>query len=308
MTTARKPPPPLFGRPRAEVEAELGEREPVRCPLCHLEPKRFATDPQGFHLARCPGCGLEFQSPRPPFERLAEIVYAREYGDLADTAAEVTPEKRARYQRQLDRMERFLGRRGSLLEVGCGAGAFLRLAAERGWAIAGTDIQLSEGARQSGARLWAGRLKEINFGGQRFSTVRFHHALEHTENPLAELERARELLEPDGLLYVSVPNLAGLSPRLKSWQSRWRLKPRPWRHYAALHHLWYFTPESLNKLLERAGFRLRHWETPHVPKPGEAAWRAALYRRLFEKPRWGSILDVYAQPHRTANALRTRYA
>jgi len=294
MNPPGKPAPELFGRPRAEVEAALGEREPVRCPLCELEPVRFATDPQGFHLARCAGCRLEFQSPRPPLARLVEVVYGHEYGDLAEAAGELTAEKRAAFERQLDRLEEIAGGRGALLDVGCGAGAFLRAAAERGWQAAGTDVVLSAAARKTGARLWEGRLGEIDFGGARFRAVRFHHVLEHTEDPLAELVRARAVVEPGGALYVSVPNLAGLSPRLKSWQSRWGLKANRWRHYAALHHLWYFTPATLTRLIERAGFRVRHWETPVPVRAGRPGWMTALLRALLEGPRWGSILDVYA--------------
>ena len=294
MSTPGKHSDTLWDRPRAEVERALTEREPVRCPLCEREPEHFATDYQGFHLARCPGCGLEFQSPRPPFAKLAEWVYAREYGDLADPAGELTPEKQARFGRQLERIEALTGKRGALLDVGCGAGAFLRAAAARGWRVAGTDIVLSEGARSTGARLWPGRLGEIDFGGARFDAVRFHHVLEHTENPLAELARARALVAPGGALYVSVPNLGGVSPRLKSWQSRLGLKRKRWRHYAALHHLWYFTPATLARLAERAGFRVARWETPLPFRPGRPAWLAGLYRWALEGPRWGSILDVYA--------------
>ncbi len=292
----------LWGRPRAEVEKALAAREPVRCPLCEIEPIRFATDYQGFHLARCPRCGLEFQSPRPPFAKLAEWVYEREYGDLAEAAGELTPAKEAQFARQLERIETLLprqgsgqgGGRGSLLDVGCGAGAFLRAAAARGWQAAGTDIVLSESARATGARLWPGRLAEIDFGGARFEAARFHHVLEHTENPLSELQRVRHLLAPGGVLYVSVPNLGGASPRLKSWQSRLGLKRNRWRHYAALHHLWYFTPATLARLAERAGFAVRHWETPMPVRANRPAWLTALYRTLLEGPRWASILDLYA--------------
>lgn len=300
----------LWGRPRAEVEAALAAREPVRCPLCDVEPVRFATDFQGFHLARCPRCGLEFQSPRPPFAKLAEWVYEREYGDLAEAAGELTPEKQAQFARELERIEALRGRLprrgsprlrsgqagqgGSLLDVGCGAGAFLRAAAARGWQAAGTDIVLSASARASGARLWPGRLKEIDFGGARFDAVRFHQVLEHTENPLTELARARQLLAPGGVLYVSVPNLGGVSPRLKSWQSRLGLKRNRWRHYAALHHLWYFTPRTLARVVARAGFEVRRWETPMPVRAGRPAWLTALYRALLEGPRSASILDLYA--------------
>lgn len=288
-------PASLFGRPRAEVESALAEREPVRCPLCDCEPRPFARDPQGFQLARCPRCRLEFLSPRPILSLLAERVYARHYDDLADAAGRLTPEKKAHFARQLHRIEHFLGRRGTLLDVGCGAGAFLRYASERGWSAAGTDIQLSAAAQTSGARLWSGQLSAIDFGAERFDAVRFHHVLEHTQNPLTDLRCARRLLRPGGVLYLSVPNLAGLSPRLKSWQSRWGLKGRRWRHYAALHHLWFFTPETLRQMAERAGFTVLARETRLSPRPGRPAALTAFYRWLLEKPHWGSILDLYGR-------------
>jgi len=297
-----KPPPSLFGQPREVVEAELAEREPVRCPLCDTDPEPFAVDPQGFQLVRCPQCRLEFVSPRPTLALLAERVYARDYHhERADF--ELIPENRALFGRQLDRLEQFLPRRGTLLDVGCGGGAFLRAAQQRGWEAAGTDIELEPAAQSSGARLWAGTLESIDFGGEQFDALRFHHVLEHTPNPLAELERARGLLTPQGVLYLSVPNLAGLSPRLKSWQSRLRLKARPWRHYAALHHLWFFTPATLRRVVERAGFSVARWETPVPPKETQPAWVTSLLRAALEAPRWGSILDFYCLP---AQAGRSR--
>ncbi|MFQ5695869.1 MAG: class I SAM-dependent methyltransferase [Terriglobia bacterium] len=285
----------LFGQPRALVEAALAEREPVRCPLCDVDPKPFATDSTGFHLARCPRCRLEFQSPRPLFSALAERVYAHHYEDLSEAAAELTPEKRFLLARQLDGIESLRAGRGPLLDVGCGAGAFLRYARERGWSVAGTDIELSSAAQAAGFQLWQGQLSEIGFGEARFDALRFHHVLEHTQNPLTDLRRARSLLRAGGVLYLSVPNLAGLGPRLKSWQSRFGLKAHRWRHYAALHHLWYFTPGTLARVVERAGFRVLRWETPLPPRPQRSAWLTSIYRALLEKPRWGSILDLYAR-------------
>ena len=75
-------------------------------------------------------------------------------------------------------------------------------------------------------------------------------------------------LRLSGILLVGVPNLAGLTPQLKSWQSRLGLKSKPWRHYAALHHLWFFTPASLRRLAEAAAFEVVQWETPVMESPG----------------------------------------
>ena len=61
------------------------------------------------------------------------------------------------------------------------------------------------------SRVPAGALHQIDFGSLRFDVVRFNHVLEHTQDPLAELRRAHELLAPEGILLISVPNLAGFS-------------------------------------------------------------------------------------------------
>ena len=119
------------------------------------------------------------------------------------------------------------------------------------------------------------------------------------QEPLRELQLCRELLAPNGVLYLSVPNIAGVSSRLKSLQSRYKLKAHRWRHYAAMHHLFFFSPETLQKLVERAGFRALNWNTPVPKKKGQSALTEAIYRMLMERTRCSSILDLYCTPYRT---------
>ena len=286
----------LFGRPRAEVEAALPDREPVACPLCGREPRSFGIDFQGLHLARCDACGLEFQHPRPVFRQLAAAVYNSSYHPDGHEA--VGPCRERTFARQMERLERYVERRpAALLDVGCGAGAFLGYARTRGWTVGGTDINVTGDARRHGGiRLWEGQLPDIDFGGARFDAVRLNHVLEHTQDPLRELRQARRIVADDGVLLVGVPNVAGLSIRLKSWQSRLGLKRRCWKHYGALHHLWFFTPATLAALVEAAGFRVAHWETPAEDRSGRSGWAKALVRGPLEAARIGGILDLYARP------------
>jgi hypothetical protein len=74
----------LFGRPRAEVEAALPDREAVACPLCGTAPRPFGLDFQGLQLARCATCHLEFQHPRPTFAQLTVAVYGAAYHPPGD--------------------------------------------------------------------------------------------------------------------------------------------------------------------------------------------------------------------------------
>ena len=285
----------LFGRPRADVEAALPDREPVDCPLCGREPRPFGVDFQGLKLARCGACGLEFQHPRPVFDQLAAAVYTSDYHPAGHEAVDSGRERT--FARQMQRLERYVQRRPAvLLDVGCGAGAFLGYARTRGWAVGGTDIGVTDDARRHGARLWEGQLPDIDFDGARFDAVRLNHVLEHTQDPLRELRQARRIVADDGILLIGVPNVGGLSMRLKSWQSRLGLKRRRWKHYGALHHFWFFTPPTLAALVEAAGFTVAHWETPVEERPGRSGRVSALVRRPLKAARMGGILDLYARP------------
>ena len=285
--------PSLFGRPRAAVEQALPRRETVACPLCGVAPRPFGVDFQGLCLARCGRCGLQFQSPRPVFDDLVRAVYGPAYHPPGEHVLDAV--RRYQFERQMRGLDHAgtAGRR--LLDVGCGSGAFLAFARARGWEVDGTDIVVTPVAAATGARLWAGQLPAIDFGGRRYDAVRFNHVLEHTQDPLVELRAARALLEPGGALHVGVPNLAGFNITLKSWQSRLGLKRRRWKHYGALHHLWFFTPRTLARMVTAAGFEVIGWETPVAGRPGRPAWVTAAVRRPLEALRAGGILDLYAR-------------
>jgi len=296
----------LFGSSNEAVRSALNQFEEVACPLCCVTPVRFAVDYQGFQLCRCPTCDLQFLSPRPTVEQLTENVYNETYFSESESANELAAADRYQFGRQLGNFEKFLAGRGTILDVGCGDGSFLRYAQSEGWRVAGTDIRLAAGARAMSCPLWEGQLQEIDFGGRRFDVVRFNQVLEHTQNPLLELARSRELLNAGGIVFVSVPNIAGLSPRLKSAQSRFHLKRKRWRHYAALHHLWFFSTDTLQRLVEHAGLRVLHWETPVLKKSGQSSFIERLYRKFLEGSRTASILDFYCQREETEGETRGR--
>ncbi len=278
-----------FGKEAAVTRGALIPTEKVDCPLCDRAPVEFAIDYQGFHLCRCAECGLQFQSPRLSFEDLANKVYTEDYCPGHEESANDTA-----YTRQLKNFESLVGKKGRVLDVGCGNGSFLEFARQRGWETFGADIRLSPETANLTCPLFEGRLPDIDFGGAKFDVIRFNHVIEHLQNPLVELARCRELLNPGGIVFVGVPNLAGVSPRIKNFQSRLGIKKKRWRHYAATHHLYFFTPATLKRMIDKAGFSVRFWETPVDKDYGKVG--GLLYKRLIEQTRSGSILDFYITP------------
>jgi hypothetical protein len=73
-------------------------------------------------------------------------------------------------------------------------------------------------------------------------------------DPLSTLERACQLLRPDGLLLIRTPNAAcGFAAASLRVCRRLGL---PWPHSEAPFHLHEFTPAGLSALVRRAGFEI----------------------------------------------------
>ncbi len=287
----------------------------MACEACgSAEFRPFASDWQGAKIVSCRSCGLRFVNPRPSFESLARAGWGEGLSGT-DRSLQRAPSggqeralvewRQRQYRSQIEQLEaRVPPGPHSLLDVDCGDGAFLQYAADRGWHVFGTNPAEGDGIQRLRARpgfhAYLGRLHEIDFRApdavqRRFSAVRLHHVLERSHHPARDLQVCRRILQPNGILLLSVPNVASLEHRLKSLTSRLRLKARPWKHYAALQHFFFFTADTLERLLDRCGFEILHWQTPVLQKVGRSEARHEVHRALLEFPRWASTLEVYAR-------------
>ena len=95
-----------------------------------------------------------------------------------------------------------------LLDVGCGSGLALRLAADRGADVSGLDA--SEGllefarGRVPGAPLVQGELEELPFGDESFDAVTGFNSFQYAARPAVALTEAVRVLAPGGrVLYLN---------------------------------------------------------------------------------------------------------
>jgi hypothetical protein len=85
-----------------------------------------------------------------------------------------------------------------------------------------------------------------------YDLVTFWDVLEHLPDPRRELGLARGVLAPGGAVAATMPNVEGLYPRLT-----YRLLARRtgvWEHPELPVHLYDFSPRTIERLLERAGY------------------------------------------------------
>lgn len=143
-------------------------------------------------------------------------------------------------------MARLVGR-GRLLEYGCGPALVGQVAVDDGWQVEAIDV--GEWIRrlqpERSFPLHVGTLAEQDWPDGHFDAVYAQDVLEHLQRPLDELRELARLLRSGGVIYVHVPNYASLTIRLGV--SRFA-------YNEPLGHLNYFTPRTLARMLERAGF------------------------------------------------------
>ncbi|WP_404420831.1 class I SAM-dependent methyltransferase [Nibricoccus sp. IMCC34717] len=95
-----------------------------------------------------------------------------------------------------------------ILEVGCGHGGFLGLAAAAGYDVAGTEMSpwvVEQARRWFEVDVRAGLVERQGFEAASFDVVALHDVLEHLPNPLATLTYCRSLLKPGGVLFLQTP-------------------------------------------------------------------------------------------------------
>jgi SAM-dependent methyltransferase len=141
-----------------------------------------------------------------------------------------------------------------LLDIGCGNGSFLSAWSRLipGWSLCGTEVGEKYKAQIESIpgveRLFTGDIAGI---AGSFDVISLIHVLEHIPHPVAFLERLRNKLKPDGLLFVEVPDCR---------QNCFML--------LVADHCSHFSPNLLAGVVKAAGFDVLHatnqWVTKEV--------------------------------------------
>jgi SAM-dependent methyltransferase len=143
---------------------------------------------------------------------------------------------------------------GRLVDVGCGRGDLAALFVGRGWRATGIEPSQAAvaiaAARSVDARV--GTLADVPLEEDAYDAAVFQHSLEHTPDPLGDLQRVWAALRPGGRVLITVPNFS-------SWQRR-RFRDR-WFHLDLPRHRTHFSTAGLRAVLERAGLAVEQITT-----------------------------------------------
>jgi 2-polyprenyl-3-methyl-5-hydroxy-6-metoxy-1,4-benzoquinol methylase len=216
-------------------------------------PDRLYGLPGLFTLVRCRDCGWIRQNPRLTKTELNGyypvnyVPYAKAIDDEANLLRRLS--RRYGILKRCRSVESFAPK-GRLLEVGCGTGNFLNEMHRRGWPVVGIEPNkyASHYVRDRfGLDVFTGTLEEFDPQPESFDVICAWDVVEHVPEPAKDILRMRHALKRNGLLVLSMPNLASFDRILfgEAWLG-WDL-PR---------HLYLFPNKLFDRFIESNGMQI----------------------------------------------------
>jgi SAM-dependent methyltransferase len=240
--------------------------------LLYTTRDRLKTTADIFQIVECCACSIRRTLPEMDESELAKY-YPNDYWGGVPSAEWI----QASQADKTEFVNSCLLRGGRILDVGCGAGFFLRALDERLWQSYGVEIgaAAAQAAGQALGRekIFQGTLLEANFADDFFEALTFWSALEHTNEPKANLLEARRIIKTGGTLIVQVPNIA-------SYQAN--LFKGDWFSLDAPRHRYHFNLQTLQSLFAATGFEI-YQQTFQSKVHNAHALRQSLKARLWEK-------------------------
>lgn len=229
-------------------------------------------------LFRCRVCELVVRA-RMPLQKELDDCYRDKYWSCFQ-AEQIGAARDNVHLHALEWLMQMRPEAGTVVDVGCGAGAFLLCCRERGWKGVGIDPCPSAVERavalglDAHVRSWPSSL----LGNETADAVTFINVLDHLRDPFGALHEAWRVLRKGGLLYIRVPNGA-LRSRL--------IVPLSFLGFGGLpvvFHLYGFGYAAFRFHLPRLGFAIEAMRTA-PPSQGDAygAGSWSVLRRFLKK-------------------------
>ena len=277
--------------------------EYISCPACDADEwvgyARYKDldcgVPGRWHLVLCKRCNLVYMNPRPTTDAF-HLIYPPNYVpyqmDLRpDTRwlmkfAIMTAYEGAKLK-ILDKID--LPERPRVLDVGCGAGFFLKLLKRRGWEAVGVEPNrdlANRATRELGLDVRLGTLSTADLEPASFDVITLWHCLEHDPAPRETLTQCHRLLKSGGFVISQVPDN-------ESWEAK-RLKNYFWSHDIP-RHLIFFTSSTLAHMAQERGFCVQEIRRTK----NATSWLWSLLRWL----KW----DLYGQMEKNIGTICALY-
>ncbi len=157
------------------------------------------------------------------------------------------------YQKRVNMILSFKKKPGKILDIGASTGTMLQIFKDNGWEVWGVEPSKSaELAKAKGIKIFQTTFEKANLPKNYFDVVILNHTLEHMDNPVSILKKVKRLLKKGAIVFIDVPNIGSLSARILG---------KRWPFILPEEHIFHFTPQTLRKVLQKSGFKVKSWKT-----------------------------------------------
>lgn len=229
--------------------------EKVNCPICgsdlfkRLYPKYYER------IVKCDKCDLIYTNPRL-LKKYLKHLYSKDYFKNSvsthfgyENYAEDEKKIVKTFKERVEKIESQV-KRGTLLDVGCAMGFFMKAARDAGWKVNGVEI--SKFASDYAKKKFNFEVYTADFLSYKpnttYNLITMWDVIEHFYDPISALKKANSMLKKDGLLVLSTPDVGSLPAILT--KERWV------GYKLSDEHLTYFSQNTISKLLEKSGFKI----------------------------------------------------
>jgi SAM-dependent methyltransferase len=239
----------------------------VPCPACGSARHGSQFSKSGFHYVQCSDCDTLFVNPRPSRETLMQI-----YTDSPSTKFWVEefflPMVEARREKIFKPRAEYITEKfpqlktGVLADIGAGFGIFLE-EMKKIWKTSNItavepSVDMAEICRRKGLSVVESSVEDMDPSVYHYDLLTAFELLEHLHDPSRFVKTAYALLNPSGYLYLTTLNGLGFDIQVL-WERSKSVSPP--------HHLNFFNPGSLQRLLKNEGF-----EIVEISTPGQLDW------------------------------------
>jgi len=232
------------------------------CPICNstdikaqLSAKDYTVSQDQFTIWHCNACTARFTQDVPAQDAIGAYYASENYISHSDTKKGIinslyhlVRKRTLGAKRRLVINETSMVK-GTVLDIGCGTGAFLQAMKEANWNITGLEPDVV--ARTKAAELYhiqsqePGKLFELSAAS--FNAITMWHVLEHVHELHAYIKQIAALLAVNGKAFIAVPNYTSKDAEMYK---------EYWAAYDVPRHLYHFSPQSMENLLTQHGLKL----------------------------------------------------
>ncbi len=255
------------------------------CPVCHsaelgpaLQAEDHTVSHERFAIWQCSKCTLRFTQDVPDAGAIGVYYKSENYISHSNTSKGLVNRlyHMVRTQTLTDKYRLIASstqkRQGKLLDIGAGTGAFVAHMQQKGWEVMGLepDESAREVARTDNRVQLLDTDQLYNLPADGYDAITLWHVMEHVHALHDYVEQLKKLIRRGGKIFIAVPNYTSYDATIYK---------EAWAAYDVPRHLYHFSPDAMETLLEAHGLLLQF---------SQPMWYDAIYiSMLSEKYRKG---------------------